>query len=159
MREEADFVRRLSVMIVRCVRWVEFDDYDTSSLVSHLDFCCMDRTSDYCWFMSFLLTLLEQLDFEVHLRLFGRSHFYVGVDDFCWDLYYNHRFLLILAPPVFFFYSHLVFSPRYRPLLRAVALTEPGTCAFLRVLYTSYRSVLRIYGMPTALHIGRLTLC
>lgn len=178
MDEEVDYERRLSVMIARYVRWIDTDDFDSSSLVVDMDLCCMDRPLDYCWFMSFSATWREQLDFEVRLRqvhsdprarvLLGwqnvevfavrpseRVRFYVGVDAFDWGSYSGHRFLLIPTPPVFSYYSRLAFESRYRPLLHAVALTEFGACAFLRVLYTAYRGVPSTFGKPTSLRVGR----
>lgn len=95
----------------------------------------MDHRFDNCWSVSFLSTLLEQLDLDVRHRqvqsspqacvLLGwhnvkifvvrpseRSQFYDGVDNSGRDLYYNHRISLIPMLPVFSSYSYLAVNSR-----------------------------------------------
>lgn len=96
----------------------------------------MDRPMDYCWFIAFLTTWPEQLDFEVRLRqvhsdltahvLLGWHHvehfatwltklfcFYFVANAFCWDSFHANDFLLTTVPPLFMFYSWLSFDPRH----------------------------------------------
>lgn len=131
--------------------------------------------------MSFSSTWLEQLDFEMRLRrvhsdplakvllgwqnvevfavhMFERVQFYVCVDSFGWGYYYGHRFLLIPTPPVLTYYSHLTFDSDYHSLFHPAALTEFGAYTLMRVLYTALRVVPSIFGMPTAVRVGRSNL-
>lgn len=55
-------------MIVRGVRWIDSDNFDTFSPVPVLDLCCIDRSLEYCCFMSFPSNWLEQLNFEMRYR-------------------------------------------------------------------------------------------
>lgn len=68
MHEEVDYKRRFSVSMCRYIRRLDFDDFDASSPRPSMDHGCMERPSDYCWFMSFLSVWLEQINFEVRLR-------------------------------------------------------------------------------------------
>lgn len=45
------------------------DNFDASSLFPNLDFCHIGYSLDYCWFMNFSSTLLNQLDLKVRLLL------------------------------------------------------------------------------------------
>lgn len=68
MREEVDYKRRLFVMKAGYVRQTDSGDLDTCSVMPDLGLCCMYRPLAYCWFVSFLPSLLEHQDFEGRLR-------------------------------------------------------------------------------------------
>lgn len=48
MREEVNYERRLLVMIVKYVQWIDSEKYYTSFIVPVLDLCCMDQPLQYC---------------------------------------------------------------------------------------------------------------
>lgn len=64
-------------------------------------------------------------------------------------------FQVIPTPCIISYYSRLAFDSRYRPLLRWSALAEFGVYTFVRVLFTAYYGVPRVFGKPTPLHSWR----
>lgn len=157
MHEEVKYKRRLPAMTSPYVHRLGFDNFDASSLLPDIERCCMDCSSNSCWFMSFSSVWLEQLHFEVCLwqvhtdssprvilgwhnvavfaaRLFGRAQYNIGIDAINWGLFHGHRYLLSPTTLVLTYYRSPAYDYRYSPLLKEVDLTEFGACWFLRDL-------------------------